>query len=181
MDPAFEVPQPTNISNFENQPSTSSNVQSITTVIKQEKVDEADASPIQKIKKEKVDEIDTEKESERVMGALAAMSLNSISFAGTYRNAPKDGTLVYFQLPDELPVLEGSIRETGDQQDSSKSSTDLVQDINDLPEGFIGRLQILSSGRTRFILGENVFDVDSGRPVGFRQVNFPLSCTAQSP
>lgn len=140
--------------------------------IKKEKIDDDDnsSSAIFKIKKEKLDDTDTDKTLETGREALAALSLDVTSFAGTFRSTPPDGTLVYFQFPDELPVLEGSVRESVDQQDADKNPADLVQDIGDLPEGFVGRLQILSSGRTRFVIGENNFDVDSGRPVGFRQV-----------
>lgn len=144
--------------------------------IKKEKIDDDDdpASAILKIKKEKLDDTDTDKTLEIDREALAALSLDATTFAGTFRNTPPDGTLVYFQFPDELPVLEGSVRESVDHQDTDKNPADLVQDIGDLPEGFIGRLQILSSGRTRFVIGENNFDVDSGRPVGFRQVFLEL-------
>ncbi len=140
--------------------------------IKKEKFDDDDdtSSTILKIKKEKLED-DTDKTLETGREALAMLSLDPTAFAGTYRSTPPDGTIVYFQFPDELPVLEGSVRESVDQQqDPDKNPADLVQNIGDLPEGFVGRLQILSSGRTRFVIGENNFDVDSGRPVGFRQV-----------
>ncbi|ODM93238.1 DNA-directed RNA polymerase III subunit RPC4 [Orchesella cincta] len=147
-------------------PSTSSEPSTLIPVvkIKQEKPDEDETVSLKV--KEELDSEDAIKRNERL---LSTMHLESTAFASSFRSTPPEGTLVYFQLPDELPVLEGSVRESVDQQGSSKNTAQMVGDIDDLPEGFIGRLQIMSSGRTRFILGENSFDVDSGRPVGFRQ------------
>ncbi|CAL8114030.1 unnamed protein product [Orchesella dallaii] len=147
-------------------PSTSTSNEPNTVVplmkIKEEKLDEDEITSV----KQDTDTEDTIKRNERL---LSTMQLESTAFASCFRSTPPEGTLVFFQLPDELPVLEGSVRESVDQQSSSKNPAQMVSDIDDLPEGFIGRLQIMSTGRTRFILGENAFDVDTGRPVGFRQ------------
>lgn len=97
------------------------------------------------------------------------MSLEATSFGGTLRSTPKEGTLVFFQMPDELPVVES---DANDVEDPVKNPAELVKDMENLPEGFIGKLQIMSSGRTKFILGDNYFDVEPGRPVGFRQVKY---------
>ena len=46
----------------------------------------------------------------------------------------------------------------------------LAEDINSLPEGYIGKVQILASGKARFMLGDNSFEIKPGIPVGFREV-----------
>jgi len=149
-------------------PSTSTSNEPSTVVplikIKEEKLDQ-DETTSAKAKQDK----DTEETIKRNERLLSTMHLDSAAFASCFRSTPPEGTLVYFQLPGELPVFTNSVRESVDQQGSSKNPAQMVSDIDDLPEGFIGRLQIMSTGRTRFILGENTFDVDTGRPVGFRQ------------
>ena len=47
--------------------------------------------------------------------------------------------------------------------------------LNTLPEGCIGKLQLLKSGRTRLVLGNIVLCVDMGTQVGFREVSIEVT------
>ena len=42
--------------------------------------------------------------------------------------------------------------------------------MGDFEEGYIGKLQIHKSGRTRLVLGSVALDVNMGMPTGFLQV-----------
>ena len=60
--------------------------------------------------------------------------------------------------------------------DESKAATteptepDPRPSIHSLPEGYLGRLQILKSGKARLVIGEVPFDVSLNSKSGFLQV-----------
>lgn len=133
--------------------------------------------------------IKTERQGESVIPMPEIPPIDPTSFPHVLAAAPSEGTLFLFQLPDQLPVLE-QIVESGDSSKTSGTRTErqssnnpanvkgqtkpesskLAKDIRTLPEGKIGKIQILASGKARFVLGENIFEIESGKPVGFRQV-----------
>jgi hypothetical protein len=120
--------------------------------------------------------------------------LKPISFPHVFYAAPKDGYCIFLlQLPDQLPILEQSPTETGndggktlgggdktsgssskDGRKSHKTELTLSKDIGTLQEGRIGTINIMASGKTRFVLGENSFELAPGKPLGFRQVGEQL-------
>lgn len=48
--------------------------------------------------------------------------------------------------------------------------------LTDIPEGKIGKLQVMKSGKTRLVLGDVTFDLSRGAPCGFLQVRTPMHC-----
>ena len=42
--------------------------------------------------------------------------------------------------------------------------------LQSLPEGYLGKMQVLKSGKTRFVLGNVTLDVATGTQCGFLQV-----------
>jgi hypothetical protein len=68
--------------------------------------------------------------------------------------------LILMQFPDVLPCTRTS---------SSSSKPELVS-LSDLPDGFLGKLQIYKSGKCRLKLNDDTYlDVDIGQPTSFLQ------------
>jgi len=84
----------------------------------------------------------------------------------------EDSKLVLFQIPDSLP---GNLPSVEDKQNDASSSskqqgatpTKDYCSLEDYPEGPIGKLQVLKSGRCRLILGDISFDMRMGTPSSF--------------
>ncbi|KAF0288540.1 DNA-directed RNA polymerase III subunit RPC4 [Amphibalanus amphitrite] len=102
--------------------------------------------------------------------------------------------LVFFQFPDCLPVLTSNDDDVklkpkkepsassagttnGVQADTKAPNPELVT-FSDLPEGQVGRLQILKSGRARLLLGDHVLELDAGTQVKFLQEAASVSTSA---
>ena len=73
------------------------------------------------------------------------------------------GELLFFQLPDHLPNRTDVKRE-----ECSKNV------LGDLPEGYLGKLQIRKSGKSQLRINSTLFDVDVGTQVGFLQELFVI-------
>ena len=73
------------------------------------------------------------------------------------------GELLFFQLPDHLPNRTDVKRE-----ECSKNV------LGDLPEGYLGKLQIRKSGKSQLWINSTLFDVDVGTQVGFLQELFVI-------
>jgi len=69
------------------------------------------------------------------------------------------GELVFFQLPDAIPV------ETTHEGGNKRLNIDSLGHL----EGKLGSLQIRKSGRCQLVLGQEKFDVETGTKVGFLQ------------
>ena len=85
------------------------------------------------------------------------------------------GELILFQLPDTLP---GEPPEPAEAQGGrSDAQTDArnarLSSLKDFSDGYIGKLQVHASGKTRLVLGNVALDITTGTPTGFLQV-----CTA---
>lgn len=52
-----------------------------------------------------------------------------------------------------------------------ESEAELKPTLHNLPEGYLGRLQILKSGKARLMIGAIPFDVSLNSKSGFLQVN----------
>lgn len=97
------------------------------------------------------------------------------------------GMLLMFQFPDNLPGVAGKDDDDDNQKghhskhgknmpstSKNKEETEITAKLQncslaDLPEGFIGKLQILKSGKARLKLGSVYLDVELGTKVGFQQ------------
>lgn len=96
-------------------------------------------------------------------------------------NLPDRGQLLFLQLPDSLPGLntpyEQPAREGVPQrQDPSLGKTGEEPDtllgqikLKHFPEAYVGKLQVLKSGRVRLLLGAVALTVDLGTQTSFRQ------------
>jgi len=104
--------------------------------------------------------------------ATTTSNLDPLSFAHALITAPPEGTIVFFQMPDQLPVLDSTpVSDSGVEVREAKLSSS----IGVLPEGYIGKMQIFASGATRLVLGENAFDILPAKPVSFRQVSLKFA------
>ncbi|XP_071505799.1 DNA-directed RNA polymerase III subunit RPC4-like [Diadema antillarum] len=95
------------------------------------------------------------------------------------KSRKSEGEPLFFQLPDTLPGLPIAEEEEEDRkpvisggsvQNSKNSTKKRPCTLKDLPEGFLGKLQVLKSGKTRLVLTNGVtLDVTMGTPCGFLQ------------
>jgi hypothetical protein len=70
--------------------------------------------------------------------------------------------LILMQFPDVLPCTRTS--------SSSSSNKPELASLSDLPDGFLGKLQIYKSGKCRLKLNDDIYlDVDIGQPTSFLQ------------
>lgn len=84
--------------------------------------------------------------------------------------------LLFFQFPDVLPVKtdespmpvdkEASAEQTASEE---KPKEQKKLSLKDASEGYIGKLQLLRSGKARLLLGDVSLDVTTGTPCGFLQ------------
>ncbi|XP_011501169.1 PREDICTED: DNA-directed RNA polymerase III subunit RPC4 [Ceratosolen solmsi marchali] len=88
----------------------------------------------------------------------------------------KSSTFILMQLPDCLPGLQtdkqNNSRLKGVPESNSKSEMEKSNKfctLNNLKEGILGKLQVLRSGKTRLLLGENDLIIDVGSNLSFRQ------------
>ncbi|CAH1793901.1 unnamed protein product, partial [Owenia fusiformis] len=89
------------------------------------------------------------------------------------------GDLIFLQLPDSLPGApltkpDERPKKPTDKAPNSQPEKDISEDmkkctLNDISEGYIGKLQVLKSGKTRLLLGNVNLDVSMGTPCGFLQ------------
>ena len=104
----------------------------------------------------------------------------------------ENGEFILFQLPDCLPGEpqqrdeishhKGKKNTTTADKPTTSSSSDKKDDdlsslmsgcaLQDFSEGYIGKLQVHKSGKTRLILGNVALDINMGTPTGFLQVEW---------
>lgn len=92
--------------------------------------------------------------------------------------------MMLVQLPDSMPglmAMEGDraprtkVKAEPKVHQTMSTEADLSEKLSskcrlsDLSEGKIGKLQVLSSGKMRLVLGDIMFDVSRGAPCGFLQ------------
>ncbi|XP_078659600.1 DNA-directed RNA polymerase III subunit RPC4-like isoform X2 [Branchiostoma floridae x Branchiostoma belcheri] len=95
--------------------------------------------------------------------------------------AGNDGEMLFFQLPDTLPILPPSRDDDGrrevkkeegkvkQEKEEDKPAGELPSVLPNMAEGYIGKLQVLKSGRTRLVLGDVALDVNMGSHCSFHQ------------
>lgn len=112
--------------------------------------------------------------------ALKKLSLVDLC---TDPNIPETGELLFFQLPDSLPGLQVAVQPTQKEAPSSFVKTEEQQvhngqtKLKHFPEGYIGKLQVMKSGRVRLVLGSVALTVDMGTNVTFHQELMSLRMT----
>ncbi|XP_076634289.1 RNA polymerase III subunit C53 isoform X2 [Colletes latitarsis] len=89
----------------------------------------------------------------------------------------KTNSYILIQFPDCLPGFVSNEEDTRptrsnasnhDKENAHNSETNMCT-LNSLKPGILGKLQILKSGKTRLLLGENNLIVDVGSHLSFRQ------------
>ncbi|XP_066304272.1 DNA-directed RNA polymerase III subunit RPC4-like [Branchiostoma lanceolatum] len=95
--------------------------------------------------------------------------------------AGNDSEMLFFQLPDTLPILPPSQDDDGrrevkkedgktkQEKEEDKAGGELSSVLPNMSEGYIGKLQVLKSGRTRLVLGHVALDVNMGSHCSFHQ------------
>ena len=74
---------------------------------------------------------------------------------------PDQSQLILMQFPDVLPCIRAS---------SSTATKPELASLSDLPDGFLGKLQIYKSGKCRLKLSDDTYlNVDIGQPASFLQ------------
>lgn len=140
------------------------------------KNDPGDVKNVINIKKEKL-EIKTEEPSPMELldvkpNLLVKTEPSEACELFTAEDITEDKQLLFFQFPDVLgvpPQPEDSRSQPKNSQDSSTSQETAAPNsdgirLADFPEGYIGKLQVLKSGKTRLVLGSLVLDVKMGAP-----------------
>jgi len=110
--------------------------------------------------------------SSKAADAVLNAKLEANSFANIFHTTDKnEDKLLLIQLPSRLPVLDQSAAEASKSSSTNVEPTleSLAETIESLPEGPIGKIQILASGKSRFVMGENVFDLQHGASISFLQ------------
>lgn len=151
---------------------------------------------IKKEKKEEEAPVKQETPEVASLGSAETLSgLHRIPVADlcTDPNLPEVGRLLFFQLPDTLPGLvpdQGNsgikvkkeprstmtpsaaapvIKPNPDQKAEESSSSGGRFKLRDFPEGYVGKLQVLKSGRTRLLLGSVALTLEMGTLLSFHQ------------
>ncbi|KAL1439947.1 hypothetical protein MTO96_009774 [Rhipicephalus appendiculatus] len=109
--------------------------------------------------------------------AVPSTALNRGTLADlcTDPNLPEIGQLLFFQLPDSLPGLQlpadTSQKEAANsivKVEEHQSHNGLIK-LSQFPEGYVGKLQVMKSGRVRLVLGAVSLSVDTGTHLSFHQ------------
>jgi hypothetical protein len=74
-----------------------------------------------------------------------------------------------FQMPDTLPGRAPEAMDAAPSTSSSKSQEPNLCSLEHLEEGLVGKLVRYKSGKTKLVLGDTVYDVDSGLTSDFQQ------------
>ncbi|XP_020613394.1 DNA-directed RNA polymerase III subunit RPC4-like [Orbicella faveolata] len=131
-------------------------------------VDSGKASPVETLKKP-VKQVPIKKEVSDEMTLSNVLSAASVG----------DRKLLFFQFPDVLPIklTSGNQEEPMSVEESPNDQTATPEkpkepkrlSLKDASEGYIGKLQILRSGKARLLMGDVSLDVTMGTPCGFLQ------------
>lgn len=96
---------------------------------------------------------------------------------------PEDNEVALFQLPDTLPQKlpdeEEGIKENVEDDESGVKLEPKLSSLNHLSEGLIGKLIRYKSGKTKLLIGEYVYDVETAITTGFQQNVVSISANPQ--
>lgn len=93
---------------------------------------------------------------------------------------PESGQLLFFQLPDSLPGLDTPCEPPQREGAPGRQDPSFVKmgkepetlhgqvKLQNFPEGYVGKLQVLKSGRVRLLLGDVALTVDVGTRMSSR-------------
>uniref|UniRef100_G3MMB1 DNA-directed RNA polymerase III subunit RPC4 n=1 Tax=Amblyomma maculatum TaxID=34609 RepID=G3MMB1_AMBMU len=113
----------------------------------------------------------------------AALQRLSLADLCTDPNMPETGQLLFFQLPDSLPGLQVAVQPTQKGAPGThivkmeEQAHDGRTKLRHFPEGYIGKLQVMKSGRVRLVLGSVALTVDMGTNLTFHQELMSLRAT----
>ena len=81
------------------------------------------------------------------------------------------GDLIFIQLPDHLPGIAMPVKKEPGTDDDDKANDEgsSLCHLKDLPEGYLGKIQVRRSGKTQLKIGDALLDIDLGTQVGFLQ------------
>ena len=83
------------------------------------------------------------------------------------------GDLIFIQLPDHLPGIAMPVKKEPGTDDGDDDNVNgeggRMCHLKDLPEGYLGKIQVRRSGKTQLKIGDALLDIDLGTQVGFLQ------------
>lgn len=96
---------------------------------------------------------------------------------------PQDNEVALFQLPDtlpqKLPDVEEGIRDNIDDDGSRVKLGPQLSSLEHFNEGLIGKLVRYKSGKTKLMIGDYVYDVETAITTGFQQNVVSISANPQ--
>ena len=89
----------------------------------------------------------------------------------------KHSELLFFQMPDHFPGhASNSPKVEPGLQEATNSNSNGVVKLDNLSEGYLGKLQLRKSGKVQLWINNVLFDVDIGTQVGFLQELYSVDC-----
>ena len=96
-----------------------------------------------------------------VKSVIAKAETDELTFSDLVRR--QKGDLLFIQLPDHLP---GAPPPDGNKEGQARVEEKLAScKLSDLPEGYLGKIQIRKSGKVQLQIGKDLLDVDLGAQV----------------
>ena len=155
-------------------------------VFKEEEDEEAEELQKSRKGKKKLNVIDSDDEDEPQSGEVAknksvikkGKSAVDTATELTFPDLVKTqkGDLFFIQLPDHLPGTVAARRGADTVQSGAAKCT-----LQDLPEGYLGKIRVRKSGKTQLQIGEDLLDVELGTQVGFLQDLVSIKANSDNP
>ncbi|KAL7052137.1 hypothetical protein ACKWTF_004782 [Chironomus riparius] len=96
---------------------------------------------------------------------------------------PESNEVALFQMPDALPQKlpddEEAIRENADDEASKVKPMQKLSSLEHFSEGLIGKLVRYRSGKTKLMIGDYVYDVETAIPIDYQQNVVSISSNPQ--
>lgn len=142
--------------------------------VKTEPLDKDDIIKSAKMKKNRILDSDDDEDSVVVESKKAVITPPRKEPTLSELIHDQKGELLFFQLPDHLPGVPDI-----EKMEDGRASLKTV--LQDLPEGYLGKIQVRKSGKAQLWISNMVFDLDIGTQVGFLQELYSISDLPTTP
>jgi len=150
--------------------------------IKKEPSDPDEVLKTAKMKKNRIIDSDDEEDdnSKEVNGVTSTTATTNTTSEITLSDliSEKHSELLFFQMPDHFP---GHSRQKVEASDLEQASSRTNVTIDQLAEGYLGKLQFRKSGKVQLWINNVLFDVDIGTQVGFLQELYSVETEPNNP
>lgn len=129
-----------------------------------------------------IDDIHMPKKEEIKKEEYAEDNEKTVDEIFTNNSIPESGTFVFFQFP-KCPLksyLVDDVKSKSSDTDNDANNDENDEVFKDIPEGLIGKLLILKSGKVILRLGSMSFNVENGTNIGFLQEVVSLKVNEES-